>query len=148
MKYAILFCVLSTFSSITHARSIKSFSDSQAITTISEFMMDSASDTTSSYRFSDKKLKLKDTSSCVDVNASDVIKEVENAIKNVLRYYPDEELPVEEAISDLTDYLENNSYKKCIVFQTIKKQSVRSVYFFDSRDVKHVKVDTITLALE
>ncbi len=149
MKYALLIFAFAIFSiSSSYARSIKSFSDSQALLTISAFMIDTASDSPSSYRISDKKLKLKDTSACVDVNASVVIKEVKNAINGVLRLYPDEELPVDEAISDLTDYLENSSYKMCIIYQDNSLVKMKTIYFFDSSDKKHVKVDTVLASLE
>lgn len=148
MKYALIFFALFIFSLSSYARSIKSFSDSQALITISAFMIDTASDSSSSFRISDQKLKLKDTSSCVDVNASAVLTEVMIAINGALRLYPDEELPVDEAISDLTDYLGNNSYKKCVLFQDNSHIKVKTVYFFDSSDKLHVKVDSVLSSLE
>ncbi len=157
MKYAFLFLVLSLASISssyaepeapvlpTPARNIESFSDSQALITISEFMTDNAEDMPSSNRISDKKLRLKDTSECTSVNASAVVKEVESAIRKVMRLYPDEDLPVDEALSDLSSYLENKTYKKCMIDQSNKQMKMNTVYFFDSSDKKHVKVDTITL---
>ena len=148
MKYAFFIFSFFIFSQSSFARSINSFSDSQALSTIAEFMMDSASDSISSKLISDKKIKIKDGQACTLVNANDVIKAVESAINTVLRLYPDEELPVEEAISDLRDYLQNKTYHKCSFFQTKSHSSFSGEYFVDSSDKIHVKVDTVIVSLE
>ncbi len=149
MKYA--FCVLFALFLIntnSYAQTIKSFSDSPALISIAEFMEDSASDMKTSYRISDKKLKFKDTSTCQIVPKSAVLKEVESAVKKVLRLYPDEELPFEDALNDLADYLVDSSYKKCVIAGSNLVKEVSSVYFFNGSDNIHVKVDTITLVAE
>ncbi|MGZ3790547.1 MAG: hypothetical protein ACXVLQ_18670 [Bacteriovorax sp.] len=142
MKYALCFFVLAF---TAKASTIHSFSDSQALMTIAQFMVDSASDTPTSSRISDEKLNLKDTSKCVDVSSAIVIKEVESAIKNVFHFYPDEELPIEEALADLSDYLKKKTYKECTLYQKSDLLLIKTLYFFDSEDKKHIKVDTITL---
>ncbi|MBC7541037.1 MAG: hypothetical protein H7281_19620 [Bacteriovorax sp.] len=146
MKYAFLFLALSfSFSTLSLANTINSFNDSQAIATIAQFMNDNAEDMPVSVAMTDKKLKLKDSSTCTTVTSAEVLSVVETAIKSVLRLYPDEELPIEEALTDLTDYVGPGPLKKCNVVQINNHKNITSVYFFDSQDKVHVKVDTITL---
>lgn len=146
MKYALLFFLFAiTYSTQTFARTINSFNDSPAIITIAQFMLDNAEDMPSSVRISDKKLILKDTSCCIDVTSGDIEKEVQAAIKTVLRLYPDEELPIAEALNDLSDYAGTGPLKKCMLLQNNDHQLLKTIYFFDGRDQVHVKVDTITL---
>lgn len=146
MKYALLFLFI-LFSNLqpSYAKNIKSFSDSTALTNIAQFMIESSEDLPVSNRISDMRLVVKDTSSCVQVNKEAVINDVGSAIFNVLRFYPDEELPIEEALSDLSDYLKSDSYFKCVYSQN-NIQALKSVtYYFDIKNEIHVKVDTIAL---
>ncbi|MDD4975731.1 MAG: hypothetical protein PHY93_15345 [Bacteriovorax sp.] len=146
MKYAFLFLVLSfSYSTPMLAATIKSFNDSQSILTIAEFMIDSAEDMAIQVRISDKKLILKDTSNCTAVTSAEVQNIVESAINSIFKLYPDEELPVEEALSDLIDYLGTTPLKKCDIFQSNDRMKLAGVYIFDSSNQVHVKVDTITL---
>ena len=151
MKYALTFFVLSFFALINatkaDASTIKSFQDSNALTTIAEFLLDSTSDLPPEFHISDKKIKLTDTSSCTDgIDASVPLKEVQSAIKTVLRRFPDEDLPVEDAINDLTDYLDHQTFKKCIIYSATKdRASVRTSYYVSANDKIQLKVDTITL---
>lgn len=144
MKYAFLI-LFSAFSFSSYARTINSFNDSQAIVTIANFMFENAEDLPVSTRISDKKLKLDDTSNCKTATTSEILNEVWMALNTVLKFYPDEELPTEEALNDLADYLGNDTYKKCTVFQSNNHLLVSSTYFFNTTDTTHVKVDTITL---
>jgi hypothetical protein len=143
MKYAFLFLIIS-FSQSTFASHIKSFNDSQAILTIAQFMIDNAEDMPTSVRLSDVKLKVKDEAACTVVTPAEVLKEVHSAIKKVLKLYPDEELPLEEAMSDLLDYLGPGPLSKCIGNQEKFQGTVQVVYFYDSTDSIHVKVETIS----
>ena len=140
MKYAFLFLASLLLNSPSlYAHPINSFDESQAIVNISHFMVDSTEDMPVSVRISDKKLSIADVSTCKDVAASDVVNEVSLAIKNVLRFYPDEELPIEDALNDLADYLGTETYKKCIFLQNNTHQNLRAAYFFNSKNIKHVK---------
>lgn len=146
MKYA--FFVLASslfFSSALQARTITSFNDSPALMSIAQFMIDNAEDMIASHRISDKKLKVKDPSLCEVVSPSLVLSEVQSAINSILRMFPDEELPIEEAMSDLADYIGPGPLKKCHVTQTNSQKKILVSYFFDGSDKVHVKVDTITL---
>ncbi len=146
MKYALLFLfILFSNLPLSYAKNIKSFNDSIALTSIAQFMIDSSEDLPVSNRISDTKLAIKDTLACVAVDKQVVINDVSNAIFNVLRFYPDEELPIEEALNDLSDYLSSDRYLKCVYSQN-NIQLVRSVtYYMDAKNEIHVKVDTIAL---
>lgn len=149
MKYAFYFFFLSLLaSSPLFARTITSFNDSPALVTIAQFMIDNAEDMAVSSRISDKKLKVNDQSACEVVSSSLVIAEVQSAIKSVLRMYPDEELPLEEAMNDLQDYVGTGSLVKCNVIQINQHKKILVSYFFDSTDKIHVKVDTVTLFIQ
>ena len=148
MKYAFLFITLIlTLSNPSFARTITSFNDSQALMTVAQFILDNAEDLATSSRISDKKLKIKDDSACEPVNKKQVLKEVERAIYGIMRLYPDEELPIEEAMMDLEDYLGNGSFKKCLFSQKNQHKLIQVSYFFNSAHNAQVRVDTITLLL-
>ena len=104
MKYALSFFFMSffiaTFSTDASARSITSFRQSDSISAVAEFMYDVGEDLPVSTRMSDKKINVKDISKCVDVTSKEVLDDVDSAIRKVMRFYPDEELPFEEALSD------------------------------------------------
>ena len=151
MKYALSIFVLFFFAVISteaSARTIKSFKDSEAITTIAQFMYDVGEDIPVSSRLSDKKINIRDYSKCTDVNAADVLEDVEQSIKRVLRYYPDEEVPFEEALIDLTDYLDNKSFKKCLFEKRSSNFRTKSSYYVDATDRIHVRVDNVALTSE
>jgi hypothetical protein len=151
MKYALsilsfLFLTLNT--SPVFARTIKSFQDSDAIMSVARFMYDAAEDMPISTRISDKKINIKDMSGCKNVSADEVLASVEAAIKKVMRFYPDEDIPGEQALVDLEDYLDHRDYKECD-FNTKSKQSqVVSQYFLDTRDEIHLRLDNVALKAE
>lgn len=151
MKYALslfIFIVAATFSVDSSARTIKSFRDSQAILTVAQFMYDAAEDMPVSTRIGDKKINLSDFSKCSDVAGSDVLFEVEEAIKKVLRFYPDEDIPFEQALVDLEDYIDNRTYKKCNFVKKSNQSKVLSSYFVDENDDVHLRLDKIALTAE
>lgn len=151
MKYALsifIFTILATFSVDSSARTIKSFRDSQAILTVAQFMYDAAEDMPVSTRMGDKKINLKDFSKCSNVPGSDVLSEVEEAIKKVLRFYPDEDIPFEQALIDLEDYIDNRNYKKCNFVNKSTQSKVYSSYFVDENDDVHLRLDNIALIAE
>ena len=143
MKYALLFLLLS-FSISSFAQPIKSFNDSQSILTIIQFLNDSSEDLKTSFQISDKKLVFKDASKCISATSSDVINEVQKAINNILKFYPDEELPVEEAIADFSSYLEELPLQKCTFVQHLTGKDILISYYFDGLNNKHVKIDSVT----
>lgn len=150
MKYAlftlIAFFSLSSFSA--QARTITSFKDSDALTGIAQFMYDASEDIPSSYRLSDRKMNIKDFSKCSTVNAESVFKDVESSIKKVLRYYPDEDVPFEQALIDLEDYLDHANFKKCRFEKKTAQSKILSTYYVDLSDKIHLRVDNVILLAE
>jgi hypothetical protein len=152
MKYALsLLCLsfyIATSSIDASARTITSFRQSESITTIAEFMYDAGEDIPVSTRMTDKKINLKDTSKCVTVTSQEVLEDVDTAIRKIMRFYPDEELPFEEALIDMEDYLDHQTFKKCILIKKRAQSLVRSSYYLNSDDKIHLRLDNITLMAE
>lgn len=150
MKYAlfILFTVLVSVSTEASARTITSFRDSDAISTIAQFMYDVAEDVPVSFKLSDKKINIKDFSQCTDVEASKVLDHVESSIKKVLRYYPDEDVPFEQALIDMEDYLDGRTYKKCVFEKKSAQSKIVSTYYADVSNKIYVRLDNVALTAE
>lgn len=151
MKYALSILTLLltlSFTTPVSARTITAFSDSDAIMAVARFMYDVAEDIPVSTRLTDKKIVVKDFSRCENVSAEAALSDVTSAIKRVLRYYPDEDIPFEQALVDMEDYLDHKTFKKCS-FQTKTAQSlVKSSYYLDSSDKIHLRVDNVALTAE
>lgn len=152
MKYALsIFCMsffIATFSIDAGARTITSIHQSESIKAIAVFMYDAGEDIPGSIRMSDKKINLTDISKCTDVTSQDVLDEVDKAIRKVMRFYPDEELPFEEALLDMEDYLDYQAYKKCTLIDKKTQSSVTSSYYLNSDDKIHLRLDNIALTAE
>jgi hypothetical protein len=152
MKYALSILGLSFFiavnSSDANARTITSFSQSDAITAVAQFMYDAGEDIPVSTRITDKKIDIKDLSNCPVVSAQDVLEDVDSAIRKVMRFYPDEDVPFEEALADMEEYLDNQTYKKCTLINTKSHSLVTSSYYVSSDDKIHLRLDNITLMAE
>lgn len=148
MKYAFSILSLSffimTLSSNANARSITSFQQSRAISAVAEFMYDVGEDIQLSIRLTDKKITLKDLSECSVVSADEILTDIESSIKKIVRFYPDEEVPFEEALIDLENYLDARSYKKCDFIQAKGQSLVKSAYYVSSDDSIHLRLDNIT----
>ncbi len=147
MKYAFFISLLLLSNVVlSNDNHIKSFNDSIALTTISQFLEDASEDADISTRISDKKLKIKDPSICVDATSADALKDAQFAIRGVLRLYPDEDLPIEEALVDLKSYLSNVYLKKCIYMNVQSHKKVQSIYYFNAAGDIHLKLDIVTLS--
>ncbi len=151
MKYAfsILFMIIATtFTSNASARTITTFRDSEAITTVAQFMYDVAEDIPVSTRITDKIINIKDFSKCSDVTANDVLADFEKSVKRVLRFYPDEEIPFEQALIDMEDYLDGQTYKKCLFENKSRESSIKTTYYTDLSDKIHLRLDNVALTAE
>ena len=150
MKYAFFLFIacLTINSQSAFARTINSFSDSDALTGIAQFMYDVGEDMSSSYRLSDKKINIKDFTKCTNVKADDAFSDVESSIKKVLRYYPDEDVPFEQALIDLEDYLDHANLKKCKFEKKTAQSKIISTYYVDASDKIHLRVDNVLLTAE
>lgn len=142
-KYAFLFSFI--LSASASALTITSFNDSPALMNVLEFVKDSGADLKVSHLVTEKKLKITNQSNCTDVSAAELQNTIESSIQNVLRYYPDEELPLDDAYADLSTLLGSFTYKKCRFSTSNDHKKVITNYFFNATDSVHIKVDTITL---
>lgn len=111
-------------------------------------MYDSAEDMPVSTRMGDRKITIKDFSHCTDVSSDEVYNDVEEAIKRVLRFYPDEDLPFEQALVDLQDYIDHGPYKKCEFTKKTTQSKVVSSYYVDVSDKIHLRLDNVALSAE
>lgn len=147
MKVAIffIFLVMSFGLSANTFRHIQSFQDSASISSIAQFLNDASEDVKVSTRISDKKMKVRDFELCTSATSKNALKEAELMIKSVLRLYPDEELPFEEALADLENYLDNREYSRCTIVQIKANKKIQSIYYFDTLDEVHLKLDIISL---
>ena len=152
MKYALsllsLSILITTYSSQASARSITSLSQSDAITAVAEFLYDVGEDVQSSTRITDKKINLKELSNCVTVTSEQVLDDVDSAIRKVMRFYPDEDVPFEQALYDMEDYLDNQSYKKCSLLKKTPQSITRTSYYINTTSKIHLCLDNITLLAE
>ncbi len=147
MKVAIffIFLAMSFGLSANTFRHIQSFQDSSSISTIAQFLNDASEDVNVSTRISDKKMKVRDIELCTPANSKKALKEAELVIKSVLKLYPDEELPFEEALFDLENFLDNREYTRCTIVQIKANKKIQSIYYFDTLDEVHLKLDIISL---
>ena len=151
MKYAFSLLIILFSASIStdaSARTIYSFRDSEAITTLAQFMYDVAEDIPVSTRISDKKINIKDFTKCTDATANDVLADFEKSVKRVLRFYPDEEVPFEQALVDMEDYLDHRDYKRCTFENKSAQAKTQTTYYADVSDKIHLRLDSIALTEE
>jgi hypothetical protein len=151
MKYALsIFCLsfIAVLSPDASARSITSFCQSESISALAEFMFDTGEDMSSSTRMTDKKINLDDTSKCAAVTSQEVLADVVTAMRKAMHFYPDEELPFEQALIDMEDYLDHQSYKKCTFIKKRDQSLVTISYYLNSDDKIHLRLDNITLTSE
>lgn len=152
MKYALsIFCMsflIATFSTNAGARSITSIHQSESIKAINIFMYDAGEDIPGSIRMSDQKINLTDTSQCIEVSSQEVLSDVDKAIRKVMRFYPDEDIPFEEALIDMEDYLDHQVYKRCTFIKKRAQSLVTSSYYLNLDDKIHLRLDNIALTAE
>lgn len=146
MKYALVIFsfFLVCLSANVEARTITSFKKSDAITGLAQFLYEVAPDLPESVKLSDRKIANLDYSKCQKVESALVLEIVERSVRHVLRYFPDEEVPFEEAIYDLDDYLDGATYYQCNLSKKSKHTNVQSFYFADNADKIHLRLDKIT----
>ena len=94
---------------------------------------------------SDKKLKIIQPENCEQVSSDVVLSETLKGIKKVIRFYPDEELPLEEAYADLDSYIGNKTYTKCVIERVVRDQEIKTYYYLNTIDRKALRMDIITL---
>ena len=119
MKYAHFILILTVvFIQSAHARTVTSFKKSDSLTAMAQFLYEVAPDVPASVKLSDRKVALIEYKSCQLVGTSVVLEDAEDSIRRVLRYFPDEEVPFEEALVDLEDYLDGQKFYQCFFLHT------------------------------
>lgn len=146
MKYAAFFICLfiSIQISTTEARTIFSFKQSDAIQSISNILSENAEDLKVSFQVSDKKIIIKDTTQCVQVDSSVALLSFKEAMDSVLKIFPDEEIPYYEALADMKDYLDMAPLTLCKFVRAGLETQVITLYFFNTSSKIHLRIDKTT----
>lgn len=124
-----------------NTRQITSLSQSEAMTTIREFMTEVHEDLESYYLISDKNLKLPTDAVCGTKTKAEVVRTITKSIMHTLKLYPDEELPVSEAVEDLKLYLVDASYKTCTYSKVVRGLRVERALFYFSNARLAIRLD-------
>lgn len=143
MKYAAFIFTLFLITSL-QARTIFSFNDSMAIQSISNMLVEDAEDLHVSYRISDTKNNIKDTSKCEKVDSNIALQSFKEAMDSVLKIFPDEEIPYHEALNDMNDYLDNAPLTLCKFIRPGIETQVVTLYFFNLKSKIYLRIDKTT----
>lgn len=144
MKYAVFF--ISLFFAVTiQARTITSFNQSNAILMIATSLSENSEDLKTSYLITDKKMKLNPDAKCEVVDAHNALIAFKLAMDNILKMFPDEEIPYEEALNDIKDYLDNQQLTLCKILHKNSKHKILTLYYFDHSDKIHLRIDNRNL---
>ena len=144
MKYAAFFICLFIsiqISTSAEARTIFSFKQSDAIQSIANMLSENAEDLKVSFQISDKKNIIKDTTQCSQVESNVALLSFKEAMDSVLRMFPDEEIPYNEAMADMKDYLDMTPLTLCKFVRAGIETQVITLYFFDKSDKIHLRID-------
>lgn len=142
MKYAAFLVSVFLFTTL-HAQVIYNFQQSNAIQTVISALSENAEDLPNSYRVSDKKFLVEDISHCLSVPASNALMSFKTAMDSLLRIFPDEEIPYEEALNDMRDYLGVDPLIVCKYLHSDELRTIITLYYFDKSDKIHLRVDNI-----
>ncbi|MCK6596336.1 MAG: hypothetical protein L6Q33_14140 [Bacteriovoracaceae bacterium] len=133
--------VLDAEYSARNPRELTSLSQSESFTTIREFMAEVHEDLESYYLISDKNFKLPPEAVCVSKTKAEVVRTLTKSIMHTLKLYPDEELPVSEAVEDLKLYLYEANYKTCTYSKVTRGLRVERALFYFSNARLAVRLD-------
>lgn len=125
---------------LTQMRSLK---DSSSLTIVREFMTSVRADLESYYVINDRHLKLPAKHICTMKTKADVVRLVTKSIMHTLKLYPDEELPVEEAILDLKSYLRADTYEMCTFSRVVKEEKYEHTLFYSQSGTFYLRLDFI-----
>lgn len=140
MKYAAFFIALFLFTSV-QARTIYNLNQSSALQTISNMLSEYAEDLGTSYQFTDKPLTIKDVSKCTQVESNIAILSFKEAMDSVLKTFPDEPIPYNEALADMKDYIGTAPLTLCKFLRPGLETEVVTLYFFDLLSKTHLRID-------
>lgn len=124
-----------------NSRELTSLSQSESFSTVREFMVEVHEDLESYYLISDKNLKLPEDAVCVTKTKAEVVRIITKSIMHTLKLYPDEELPVSEAVDDLKLYLYEAQYKTCSYKKVSRGLSAERTLFYFGNSRLAVRLD-------
>ncbi len=143
------FCTLSVKAndlSIEPLLKVDHLKDSPSISIVRDFMNEVHSDLDSYYVIQDRNLKLPLKHSCVQKSKTEVVRMITKSIMHTLKFYPDEDLPISEAISDLKMYLKEDKYEMCSFSRIIKDEKFDHSLFYSLDGAFFLRLDFITPA--
>ena len=128
---------------IENLSQIKSLKDSQALTSVREFMASVHEDLETYYVINERNLKLPAKHTCVFKTKAEVVRIVTKSIMHTLKLYPDEELPVEEAVNDLKGYLRAETYEVCTFTRVVKDEKFEHSLFYSQSGTFYLRLDFV-----
>jgi hypothetical protein len=148
MKYALLiFSILFSFN--IFSREINFLSQSSSINEVISYMNDNREEFASYYKLSDKAFEIKNYEGCVVVSDKEIIRDFQKSFKLILSKFPDEELPFNDALMDLENYLDHQSYYQCSKVGSNSNGDKVEVHYYQSLNKEiHLRIDNIAPANE
>jgi hypothetical protein len=140
MKYAALFISLLLITSV-QARTIYNINQSNALQVISNMLSEDAEDLGTSFQFTDKAITIKDVSKCTQVESKVALLSFKEAMDSVLKTFPDEPIPYDEALVDMKDYLGTAPLTLCKFLRAGLETEVLTLYFFNLSSKTHLRID-------
>lgn len=122
---------------------VNSLKDSPSIGVVRDFMNEVHNDLETYYVINERNLKLPTKHQCFAKNKSEVVRFVTKSIMHTLKMYPDEELPVVEAIADLKKYLKADSYEMCTFTRIIKEEKYEHSLFYSLDGTFYLRLDFV-----
>lgn len=123
---------------------LRNLKDSSALTEVRDFMTSVRADLESYYIISDRNLKLPARHVCVYKTKAEVLRTVTKSIMHTLKLYPDEELPVEEAVNDLRSFLRAETYEVCTFSRVVKEEKIEHTLFYSQSGTFYLRLDFIS----
>lgn len=122
---------------------IKTLKDSPSLTIVREFMAEVRADLETYYVVSDRNLKLPAKHLCTVKTKAEVVRIITKSIMHTLKLYPDEELPVSEAIADLKSYLRAETYEMCTFSKVVKEEKYDHSLFYSQSGTFYLRLDFV-----
>jgi len=131
MRYA-FFILFILFIFNIEAKTISQFHQSKSLSTLIEFIQLSYEDQNIHLKIEDQK-PVEKIQKCHQVGSLDAETEFSNLINNVLKFYPDEELPIREAKKDFQDFIGKSQLLKCVLE---KADQGKKIIFYSNEEEK------------
>ncbi len=137
----IFFSSVSVFSQDQNLNPITYLKQSQSLNEVRDFMTQVREDLESYFLIYDHPIKSGSDVECFERSKSEVLKSVSKAIFLTLKLYPDEELPVDEALSDLKGYLKEATYMECVSTKKLTNKKIENHVFSSKSGRFFIRLD-------